>query len=445
VGTVSGFATSVGRPEPERLELARLYLGYAASAIERERLLSEVSRRNRVLESLRGMLETLAGPERVEGGLGVSLLALAQGLGADAVAVLVEEGEALLFRATIDGDGWMPDGVPVLLRSAASTVLADRENGHARLVSPDVAAVPLRLPEGRAALVAHWPSGVAASGDTLELLDDATRSLALAMEGEALERARRETAALRRSQAIQRELLSWLSHELRTPLTAIQGYASTLCQTDLTWDAESTERFLHSIAAESARLERLVGALLDSSAIESGILRLQGHWCDLRLVLDAAVACVRDQEAITVRMRDELEPVWGDHDRLEQVLVNLLENAVTHGASDRGVEAILRRGAIPGTVEIEVRDHGPGIPAALAQRIFEPRVRGVTDRAGAGLGLSIAKGIVEAHGGMLAAVPVAPGASFVVTLPAEPPADAAEGQPDPSWALVDEAKAADVV
>ena len=78
LGTVSGYGMLLGTPEPERLELARLYLNYAASAIERERLLSEVSRRNRVLESLRGMLETLAGPERVEGGLGVSLVALSR-------------------------------------------------------------------------------------------------------------------------------------------------------------------------------------------------------------------------------------------------------------------------------------------------------------------------------------------------------------------------------
>ena len=73
LGTVTGYGASVGRPMPSALELARLYLGYAASAIERERLLAEVSRRNRVLEALRAMLETLAGPDRVEGGLAASL------------------------------------------------------------------------------------------------------------------------------------------------------------------------------------------------------------------------------------------------------------------------------------------------------------------------------------------------------------------------------------
>jgi signal transduction histidine kinase len=91
-------------------------------------------------------------------------------------------------------------------------------------------------------------------------------------------------------------------------------------------------------------------------------------------------------------------------------------------------------------VEMEVRDHGPGVPATLAGRMFEPRVRGATDVAGAGLGLSIARGIVEAHGGMLATLDVERGAAFVVTLPAEPSPDAADGLADASWNLVEEPK-----
>jgi len=442
LGTVSGFATSVGGPEPAQLELARLYLGYVASAIERERLLSEVSRRNRILESLRNMLETLAGPDRVVGGLAASSGALRRALGAAAVGVLIEQhGELVqLVPQVPDGDH---DGLEARFRAAARVVLADEAARGARYVEPDVAAVALRHPEGRAVLVAHLPAG-GAPDDTLELLDDATRSLALAMEGEALEHARREAAALRRSQAIQRELLSSLSHELRTPLTAIQGFASTLLQPDLTWDAASTDRFLRSIATEGARLERLVGDLLDSSAIESGVLRLQRHWCDLALVVEAARGLVGDGVGIRVRTTGELEPVWADHDRLEQVFVNLLENAVAHGASRHGVDVRLRRGRAPGTVEVEVADHGPGIPAALADRIFEPRVRAAGDVAGAGLGLSIARGIVVAHGGTLVAAPARRGARFVVTLPCEP-VDAPDAPPDAAWTLVDADKEPDVV
>jgi len=443
LGTVSGFGSSVGRPEPELLELARVYLGHAASAIERERLLSEVSRRNRILESLRGLLETLAGPERLDGGLGVSLLALSRGLGADAVALLVEEGAALELRATNDGD--RVGEVAPRLRSAAAQVLANGRSEQAQLVEPDVAAVPLRLPQGRAVLVALFPAEGAATTDALELLDDATRSIALAMEREALERARREAAALRRLQAIQRDLLSSLSHELRTPLTAIQGYASTLRQPDLTWDAESTERFLRSIADESARMERLVGDLLDSSAIESGILGLQLHWCDLGLIMEAAVRLVRGASSVRIRAEGEIEPIWGDHDRLEQVFVNLLENAVIYGSSAEGIEVVIRRGEAPESVEVRVRDHGAGVPRSIAEHIFEPRVRGASEVAGAGLGLPIAKGIVEAHRGTLEMAPVDAGACFVVTLPSEPTTDGAEGSVDAAWSLVDQAKEPDVV
>jgi signal transduction histidine kinase/ABC-type branched-subunit amino acid transport system ATPase component len=435
LGTVTGYGTSVGRPDSERLELARLYLGYAAAAIERERLLAEVWRRNRILEAVRGMLETIAGPDRVHGGMEASLEAVRRGLGALAVGALVEEGGSLAFHAASDGD--LPVSVASRLRTAACEVLDAHPEAVARLLDDDLAGVALRLPHGAAALVAHLPGDPSPARDTLDLLDDASRSLALALEAEALEGARREAAALRRSRVIQRELLSSLSHELRTPLTAIQGYASTLCQPDLTWDAESTERFLRSIAAESARMERLVGDLLDSTAIDSGSLRLQPDWCDLRLVLEAALRCVHDAEAVRAEVDDGLDPVWGDHDRLEQVLVNLLENALAHGASDAGVDVVLRAGAGAGTVELVVRDHGQGISPHVAGRIFESRVRGGTDGAGAGLGLAIAKGIVDAHGGRLEARSEGDGTTFTVTLPTEPP-EVEDGAGSAAWTVLHE-------
>jgi signal transduction histidine kinase len=323
------------------------------------------------------------------------------------------------------------------LRTAASAVLSGGDGLPARLVASGLAAGPLRLPGQRGALVARWNPGQTVTEDALELLDDASRSLALAMERESLETARREAAALRRSQTIQRDMLSSLSHELRTPLTAIHGYASTLCQPDLTWNAESTRRFLGSIAAESARMERLVGDLLDSTAIESGVLRLQRDWCDLPLVVGAAAHLSR-QPAPRIHIADGLEPVWADHDRLEQVFVNLLENAASHGASPRGTDVNIRSSGTPGWVEIEIADYGPGIPPGLAEKIFEPRVRGTTDVAGTGLGLPIARGIVEAHGGTLVVVPANPGASFVISLPADPPPGSADESTGASWSVVEE-------
>ena len=130
LGTVSGYATSPGNPAPERLELATIYLRYAASAIERERLLTEVSRRNRVLESLRGLLESLAGPERLQGGLEISLLALLDGLGADTAAVMAADGEPPGCRCAAGETG---PGVLPGLAAAASAVLSAGDDIPARL------------------------------------------------------------------------------------------------------------------------------------------------------------------------------------------------------------------------------------------------------------------------------------------------------------------------
>src|SRR5690606_31088276 len=167
-------------------------------------------------------LETLAGPDRVEGGLGASLRALSRAVGADAVALFVDRGGGLDLHAadsaaTIDGD------LGARLRAAASAVEGPPGAGRARMVAPDLAAVALGHPEGRAVVVAHLAGAGTAVAESLELLDDATRALAVALEGEALERARREAAALRRSQAIQRELLSSLSHELDRKSTRLNS------------------------------------------------------------------------------------------------------------------------------------------------------------------------------------------------------------------------------
>ncbi len=257
--------------------------------------------------------------------------------------------------------------------------------------------------------------------DTLELIQLYTSHAAAAIERDALLATRQEAQALRRSRDLQREFLGRLSHELRTPLTGIQGYASTLLQGDVTWDAASQQRFLNSIADESARLSRLVGDLLDVSVIESGTLRIHPDWCELPLVLEAALACVPTGErAVSLRCEPGIGPIWADHDRLEQVFVNLISNAVRHTPPGTRVNVHATGGSRAGTVDVRVVDDGPGIPPALAERIFHPRVHGATPSAGAGLGLAIAQAIVNTHGGRITLEAVPSGASFLVTLPIEP-------------------------
>jgi signal transduction histidine kinase len=271
-------------------------------------------------------------------------------------------------------------------------------------------------------VTAWWADPGRLTNDALDLLDDAARSFRLALEREAFEQANAEAASLRRSQRMQRDFLSLLNHELRTPLTAIRGFASTLRQTDVTWDQWSQQRFLDSIASESDRMGRLVGDLLDFSAIDSGTLRLQPDWCDLGLVLEAAARCVTEAPPsfITLHPCDDVPPLWGDHDRLEQVFVNLLENAVRHATGASHVEVSAALAAAGDRVIVAVCDDGVGIPAELAERVFLPRERGRADGPGAGLGLAIARGIVEAHGGTIAIDPSPGGAHIVVSLAVEP-------------------------
>jgi signal transduction histidine kinase/ABC-type multidrug transport system ATPase subunit len=434
VGVITVLRGSAGRPKRDDLDLVTLYAGYAAGAIERDRLLAEVTSRNRVLETIREMLETLAGPLPVADGLGVALQSLRRGLQAAEVALVTQAPDALpRCRAFASGQAALAapaDASPGLLDAAAGALGRLRRDDVATSLgsSPCPGGAGLRLltvtfaaPGSGAAVVASWPDNPPPP-DATALLEDAAHSLRLALEREEAWVAHQEALALRRSREMQRGFLSRLSHELRTPLTAIRGYASSLLQPDVTWDGASQTRFMERIAAESARLGRLVDDLLDFSAIESGVLRLQRDWCDILLVVEAAVACLPPAAAplTEVACDPDLPVVWADHDRLEQVFVNLLSNAFGHNPAGTRI-AITAAAGPPGEIVLRVSDDGDGMPPDLAAGPFEPARRRRTKTSGAGLGLSIARGIVTAHGGQLELVPQARGTCFRIRLPVEAP------------------------
>jgi len=435
LGVITVFRATAGRPRRGDLDLATLYAGYAASAIERDRLLDEVTARNRVLETIREMLQTLAGPVPVADGLGTALQALRRGLAADEVALLIgQPGGPPSCRAAARAPAAAAGpAVTVALRQAAEAALSRTRSGqpdavehHSLPGGTRLLTVAFWAPGGPAALVACWPGGHPPA-DSAALLEDAAHSLRLALEREAAWAAHQEAAGLRRSRELQRGFLSRLSHELRTPLTAIKGYASSLLQPDVTWDAESEQRFLTRIEAESSRLSRLVDDLLRFSAIESGILQLQRDWCDLPLVVDAAVACLPPEGAqrVEVSCADDLPAIWADHDRLEQVFVNLLSNATGHNPP--GTRVSVRAAATgPDTVTVDVADDGAGVPPDVALAPFEPMRKRRAPGSGSGLGLSIARGIVTAHGGQLELLRPAVGTCFRIQLPVENP----DGPPD---------------
>lgn len=435
VGALSVFRPDPTPPSRDQLDLVTLYAGYAAAALERDTLLSEATTRNRMLETIREMLEALTATPNPPGDLTPALATIRRGLEAHTVAVFEYDTQGRAVRSDITGPGGSevaPPPPPLCAddyrcsKPDATRRPAKAERGTRWGV--EELSVTLPSPKGSAVVVARWahtepPAGSAA------LLEDAAHSLLLAMERAEAESALRESAALRRSKELQGALLSRLSHELRTPLTAIRGYASSLLQPDVTWDEDSERRFIGRIESESARLGRLVDDLLDYSAIESGIFRLQRDWCDLRVVTEAAIACLPSgRDLITVAWAPETPPIWADHDRLEQVLVNLLDNALRHNPP--GTKVRLEVDSSGADVVVDVVDDGGGVPPEIVLRIFEPGFRDRPRSRSAGLGLSISKSIVEGHGGTLSLISSDQGARFRVVLPTEGPRDddaAAEG------------------
>jgi signal transduction histidine kinase len=424
-GVITVFRDRIGSPTRSELDLAVLYGGYAANALERDRLVGELTSRNLVLETIRDVLETLSAPVPITAALRQALETLVQGVRADAAAVFTGDPAAsdpgtgdLTCLALAVGTDRVVDRAD--LAELVRTHQPAADDGTAGFRVGDEGwgrVVALPGPDGTDWLVVVRDAG-GVTAETAALVEDAAHSLRLALERDRAQQAAQETAALRRSRELQRDFLARLSHELRTPLTAIGGYADSLLQQDVVWDADSQERFLARIADESRRLGRLVEDLLDHSAIESGVLRLQRDWCDLALVVDAARACIPQEarDRVDVAVPRDLPPIWADHDRLEQVFVNLLDNAIRHNPPQTRVRVSLLPGAA-GEVGVVVRDDGTGDARAIAAGTPRER-RG--RRAGAGLGLSIARAIVAAHGGSITVEPAEPGVRFVLRLPAEP-------------------------
>jgi signal transduction histidine kinase/ABC-type multidrug transport system ATPase subunit len=392
-GVLTVLSGRLGPPTSDELALANVYSGYVAGALERDRLLSELRSRNRSLETIREMLEALAGPLPLDAGIATALAALRRGVGAEAVTL----------HAGPDQEGNRP-----VLGQAGGEAGSSGQPGR---------SMDIDTPEGPARLDVDW-GGHEESADAEALMEGAANSLRLALEREASERAQRETLALRSSQELQRKFLSWLSHELRTPLTGIRGYASSLLQPDVDWDVDSQRRFLTRIADESSRLGRLVDDLLDFSAIDSGIMRLHPDWCDLNLVLEAARACLPMPEAQAVELATPPVPpvVWADHDRLEQVMVNLMENAIHHNPPGTRVSVEVSPES-DGNVTITVTDDGVGVPDDLLGGPLSGPVERRSRSGRAGLGLSIAQGIVAGHGGRFVLEAARPGTRCVITIP----------------------------
>lgn len=228
-----------------------------------------------------------------------------------------------------------------------------------------------------------------------------------------------------------RELVAWVSHDLRTPLAGLRAMAEAL-EDEVVVDPETVHRYHGRIRVEVDRLTEMVDDLFELSRIHSGTLRLSRQRVGLDdLVAEVVAGAEPLARAKGVRLRGEAErgvPLEVDAAELGRALRNLVVNAIRHTPSDGAVEVLGEAGG--GGARVRVADGCGGIPAEDLPRVFDVAFRGESARTpgggGAGLGLAIARGIVEAHSGGIAVVNTGPGCRFTVELPlggAQPPRD----------------------
>ena len=263
--------------------------------------------------------------------------------------------------------------------------------------------------------------------------------IALALDRLHLQREAIHAEALRESDQLKDAFLGSVSHDFRTPLASITSAATTLLEADMRLDEADRQALLGTIGQSADRLNRLVGNLLDLSRLEAGVAAPQRDW----YLIDDAIATVLDRlevarelsdRHIELRLCDDAPLVLMDHAQIEQVLTNLVENALKYSPPATPITISSELREVPRELEVTVRDEGIGIPAAEIGAIFDKFYRVTTVRlpwatnrppAGTGLGLAICAGIVEAHGGRIWAesTPGA-GAAFHFTLPLSPDAPA---------------------
>jgi two-component system, OmpR family, phosphate regulon sensor histidine kinase PhoR len=265
------------------------------------------------------------------------------------------------------------------LYQACREVLSDRQERHQEI----------NLPGGQATLV-HWVPLIEA---------DSLRGVVAVFH---------DISALKKVERIRRDFVANVSHELRTPVTVIKGYAETLLSGALADDPQRSERFLGIIQNHADRLSSLVRDLLTLSELESGEVSMHPQDVQLEGAIRQALLLVGqrgEEKGVTLECSDLSAEmcVSADRSRLDQVLINLLDNAVKY--SSRGGKVTVQAAEEGDMVRVSVRDSGIGIPQKDLSRLFERFYRvdeaRSRDKGGTGLGLSIVKHIVQAHGGSI--------------------------------------------
>ncbi len=328
------------------------------------------------------------------------------------------EAEAAMLAdaatAVLGGDADVVAGLSNSLRAAGADEL--RLEGSA---APQARAGErtLRLPTRVRSV---WLYAADSSGwtesDLTRIAAPLARLIDVAEERKAAAARGAEAEAARQADAAKTVILHAVSHDLRSPLTAIRTAAAGLREQGT--KPRDRLALIEAIDEEAERLTRLIGNLLDLSRIEAGAVHPRTDWCDLLDVISTAVTHVHGSEAhrrIQIELDGELPLVRADAAQLERVFANLIENGLRYSPPEEPVR--ITGGVGAGRVVVRVIDRGPGVPVGQRDAIFKAFTTG-DQRDGAGLGLAISRGFVEANGGELRLQADSPeGTAFAVSFP----------------------------
>jgi len=255
--------------------------------------------------------------------------------------------------------------------------------------------------------------------EQLHQMETFTNQTALALERTLLAEEAHGAQVRMEAEKLRSSLLSSVSHDLRTPLSAITGAASALLQSGPALSLTDQRELLEAIREEAERLGRLVQNLLDMTRLESGAVPVRREWHSLEEIVGIALGRLSHrlgERPVDVRLPEDMPFVPVDAVLIEQIFINLLDNALKYTPDGSPIEISAR--VDNSGVRVEVADRGPGLAPGLEQRVFEKFYRGQSPGRGSGLGLAICRGFVEVHGGRIwAENREGGGAAFRFTIP----------------------------
>jgi two-component system sensor histidine kinase KdpD len=339
--------------------------------------------------------------------------------------------EAAAFLPDPDGRLGLRAGQPAFGEDPSETGVSRWVYEHGEMAGPGTGTLPgaraLYLPlvasRGTVGVLGVRPATphAVAAPEQLHLLETFAAQTALAVERALLADEAQQAHVRVESERLRNSLLSSVSHDLRTPLATITGAASSLLEEAERLDAAARRELLEAIHEEADRLNRLVSNLLDMTRLESGAVQVRKEWHSIEEIVGAALGRLGKRlegRVVTTRLPRDLPLVPLDGVLMEQVLINLLDNVVKYTPDRSPIE--ITAAVDDHHARIEVADRGPGLEPGDEARVFDKFYRGRREGTGrgAGLGLTICRGIVEAHGGGITAENRAGGGLVLrVTLP----------------------------